>query len=176
MRVANKKVIVRTLADAVHAGYLPLSGFCESSEGEPCISLLGLDGRITTMQLAGIRYIAFVRDFNLADSSDPERLARRTFPGRPRSEGLWLRLTLANGGGMLEGLAPLDRSLFESLVEDRGVLLTPPDIRSNTQRLFVPHAAVTGVQILAVVTTPSKAKTPQPAPRSADQESLFPEP
>jgi hypothetical protein len=108
MRVANKKVIVRTLADAVHAGYLPLSGFCESSEGEPCISLLGLDGRITTMQLAGIRYIAFVRDFNLADSSDPERLARRTFPGRPRSEGLWLRLTLANGGGMLEGLAPLE--------------------------------------------------------------------
>jgi hypothetical protein len=59
-------------------------------------------------------------------------------------------------GDLLEGLAPTDRSLLDALVEDAGLFLTPPDTRSNTQRLYVPRAALSEVQLLAVVTTPSR--------------------
>ena len=57
---------------------------------------------------------------------------------------------------MLEGLAPTDRSLLDSLAEDDGLFLTPPDTRSNTQRLYIPRSAIAEFQLLAVITTPSR--------------------
>ena len=135
------------------------------------VELLDLDGRILAIPLKTVRWIAYVRDFNLGDSVDPERLTRRTFLARPRAEGLWLRLSLI-GGETLEGLAPLDVSLADGLLEDRGVYLIPPDIRSNTQRLFVPRSSFTGMQVLAVITTPSK---PKPGAVRTQQDLAFPE-
>jgi hypothetical protein len=174
MASSNKKVILRTLADAILPGYLPLSGFVDSHSGAAAIHLLDLEGRITAIPLESIRSIAYVRDFNLGDRDDPERLTRRTFLARPRSEGLWLRLKLLGTGtserDILEGLAPLDLSLIDALLEDRGLFLIPPDIRSNTQRLFIPRHAFTDLQILAVITTPSK---PKPKSTADDQPSLF---
>ena len=169
MASSNKKVILRTLANAILPGYLPLSGFVGTGSGAAAIHLLDLEGRITPIPLDTVRSIAYVRDFNLADREDPERLTRRTFLARPRSEGLWLRLTLL-GGDILEGLAPLDLSLIDALLEDRGLFLIPPDIRSNTQRLFIPRHAFTDIQILAVITTPSKPKTSKV---TDDQPGLF---
>jgi hypothetical protein len=167
MANSAKKVIVRTLAQAVHAGYLPASGFV--AEGK--VPLLDLTGRVTAIPLAGVRYIAFVRDFNLDDAADPERLTRRAFLGRPRTEGLWVRIAFA-AGDTLEGLAPLDAGLLDGLVEDGGLFLVPPDIRSNTQRLFVPRSAIAELQVLGVVTTPSKTR---PAVPESRQDTLFPE-
>jgi hypothetical protein len=166
MPASRKKAIVRTLTGTLHPGYLPLSGLLN---GE-AVELLDLNGRILPVPLKTVRWIAYVRDFNLGDIVDPERLTRRTFLARPRAEGLWVRLTLA-GGDTLEGLAPLDVSLVDGLLEDRGVYLIPPDIRSNTQRLFLPRSSFTGVQLLAVITTPSK---PKPGVRT-QQDLAFPE-
>jgi len=42
----------------------------------------------------------------------PERLVRKRFSLRPRTAGLWLRLTLGDGDE-LEGLAANDRSLVD---------------------------------------------------------------
>jgi len=103
MPASRKKAIVRTLTGTLHSGYLPLSGLLN---GE-AVELLDLDGRILALPLKTVRWIAYVRDFNLGDSVDPERLTRRTFLARPRAEGLWVRLTMG-GGETLEGLAPLD--------------------------------------------------------------------
>jgi hypothetical protein len=158
MSSSPKKVILRTLADATHAGYLPLS--CIVSDD--AIGLLGLDGRLVSFSLDQVRWVCFVRDFNPGDAVQPERLTRRAFLARPRAEGLWVRLTL-RGGDPLEGLAPTDLSLLDSLLTDRGLYLTPPDIRSNTQRVFVPHAAIVEIQLLAVITTPSRPKPPADA-------------
>ena len=73
----------------------------------------------------------------------------------------------------LEGLAAADVSLLDSLIEDGGLHVAPPDIRSNTQRIFVPRAAIENLQILAVITTPSRAK-PAPARTPEEiQKSLF---
>ena len=177
MASSRKKVIVRTAANAILPGYLPVSGLVETRSGIPSIDLLDLEGRIVSVALATVRSVAYVRDFNLGDRDDPERLTRRTFLARPRAEGLWLRLTLL-GGDVLEGLAPLDISLVDALLEDRGLFIIPPDIRSNTQRLFIPRHAFTDLQILGVITTPSKTK---PLPKTSaeprtQQDLLFPDP
>ena len=158
MASSRKKVIVRTVSDGVLSGYLPPTGVLGVTGA---VALLDLEARMIDVPLAGIRWIAYVRDFNLADTIDPERLTRRTFLARPRTEGLWVRLTLA-GGDVLEGLAPIDAALMDNLMEDGGLFLTPPDIRSNTQRLFVPRRAITELQVLAVVTNPSKVKPLKP--------------
>ena len=58
------------------------------------IELLDLSGRVIPLLLNDIRHICYVREFNLHDTVNPERLTRRTFLARPRTEGLWLRMTL----------------------------------------------------------------------------------
>ncbi len=167
MPASRKKVIVRTVSGTLQWGYLSVAGIVRDG----VVELLDLDGRIAPIPLKTIRWIAYVRDFNLGDNVDPERLTRRTFLARPRAEGLWLRLAMP-GNETLEGLAPLDLSLVDGLMEDRGLYLIPPDIRSNTQRLFVPRGSFNGVELLAVITTPSK---PKPGVRK-QQDFLFPEP
>lgn len=171
MPSSRKKVIVRTIDGMVQHGYAPQSGMVSANTAA---ELLDLEGRTLTVPLIEVRWIAFVRDFNLGDKLEPERLSRRTFLARPRSEGLWIRLRLA-GGELIEGLAALDVSLLDGLLEDRGLYLIPPDVRSNTQRLFVPRSAMVEVQLLAVITNPSKTKPAAAASKGRPgQESLFP--
>jgi hypothetical protein len=170
----RKKVLLRTLDDIILPGYLSVSGFVEAIKGNVSVALLDLEGRVSPVPLETIRSIAFVRDFNLDDKQDPERLTRRTFLARPRTEGLWVRLTLT-GGSLFEGLAPIDVTLLDGLLEDRGIFLIPPDIRSNTQRIYIPRAVILEVQILGVITTPSKTKIVQPE-LALEQAPLFSDP
>ena len=164
MSTSRKKVIVRRFSGDTLPGYLPHAAFVRNQS----LDLLDLSGRILTLPLNDIKIISYVRDFNLSDPVNPERLTRRTFLARPRSEGLWVRMTFRSGD-VLEGLAPTDRSLLDSLVDDAGLFLTPPDTRSNTQRLYVPRVAITELQLLAVITTPSRR---QPLPASPTKENL----
>ncbi|WP_158944334.1 hypothetical protein [Granulicella sp. S190] len=168
MSSAHKKVIVRRFTGETLPGYLPLSGFVRNR----IIDILDLSGRVISLAINEIKYICYVRDFNLNDTVNPERLTRRTFLAKPRTEGLWLRLTFRSGD-LLEGLAPIDTALADDFINDAGVQLTPPDVRSNTQRIFVPRASVTDLQLLAVITSPSRRK---PLPASSVptlQEDLF---
>lgn len=168
MSNTRKKVIVRRFSGDTLPGYLPHASLVRNGS----VDLLDLSGRILTLPVSDIKTISYVRDFNLSDTANPERLTRRSFLARPRSEGLWLRLTFRSGD-LLEGLAPTDRGLLDSLVDDAGLFLTPPDTRSNTQRIYVPRAAITEVVLLAVITTPSrKQPLAQPAKESI-QDELF---
>ena len=151
---AKKKVIVRSIEGAAASGYLPGSGFVTAGADGPVVELLDLEGRLVALPLGQVRTIAFVRDFNLGEA-DPERLVRSTFLARPRSEGLWVRLQLVDGL-VLEGLAALSVGLLDGVLVDRGLHLMPPDTRSNTQRLFVPRSAIAAMQVLGVITTPSR--------------------
>jgi hypothetical protein len=154
---SRKKVILRRNRSAGQAevlpGYLPLSGFVRNR----ALDLLDLSGRVIPVALNDVKLISYVRDFNLTDTVNPERLTRRAFLARPRTEGLWLRLTFA-AGDQLEGLAPTDISLLDDLVNDAGLFLTPPDTRSNTQRIYVPRTSIAELTLLAVITSPSKKK------------------
>lgn len=163
MSSSHKKVIVRRITGETVPGYLPLAAFVRNGT----VDLLDLSGHVIPIALTDIKYICYVRDFNLSDTANPERLHRRTFLARPRTEGLWLRLTFRSAAvenDILEGLAPIDASLLDDLITDAGLQLIPPDIRSNTQRVYVPRTAITDLQLLAVITTPSRKK---PLPKSA---------
>jgi hypothetical protein len=164
MSNTRKKVIVRRFSGDSIPGYLPHAGFLHGAS----IDLLDLSGRILALPVSDIKMISFVRDFNLADTANPERLTRRAFLARPRSEGLWIRMTFRSGD-LLEGLAPADRSLIDALVDDGGLFLTPPDTRSNTQRIYVPRTAIAELSLLAVITTPSRR---QPLGTQSTKESL----
>jgi hypothetical protein len=178
---AHKKVILRrfrpgTSTAGAHgpppeiiSGYLNSSSFVRNR----AIDLLDLSGRVIPILLNDIKLVSYVRDFNLSDTLNPERLIRRTFLSRPRSEGLWLRLTFTTGD-LLEGLAPTDLSLLDDLVNEAGLFLTPPDTRSNTQRIYVPRTSIAELTLLAVITSPSRKKPfPIPVTGVSRQQALF---
>jgi len=172
MSSAHKKVIVRRFTGDTLPGYLPLAAFVRNRPPQSVIDLLDLEGRVISLLINDIKHISYVRDFNLTDPSNPERLTRRTFLARPRSEGLWLRMTFRSGD-QLEGLAPTDIGLLDDLINDAGLQITPPDTRSNTQRIYVPRTALTSLQLIAVITSPSKRKPLPAASVPSLQEDLF---
>jgi hypothetical protein len=168
MSSAHKKVIVRRFTGETLPGYLPLSAFVRNR----ALDLLDLTGRVIPLLLNDIKHVCYVRDFNLNDTANPERLTRRTFLARPRTEGLWLRMTFRSGD-VFEALAPTDITLLDDLINDAGLHLTPPDTRSNTQRIYVPRTSITDLQLLAVITTPSRRKPLPAASVPSMQEDLF---
>jgi hypothetical protein len=105
------------------------------------IDLLTPDGEHIEVPLAKIRSIYFVRDFS--DDFEPERKA---FLSRPKLDGLWVRLRF-NDGETLEGVIPND---LLSLLEN-GLQITPPDLNSSTDRIFVPRSALSELTVLGVV-------------------------
>ena len=159
MPVSRKKVIVRKLSRDWLAGYLPPSAFVVQEQAE----MLDLSGKLVSVPMAEVKWICFVRDFQSGDANQPERLLRKTFVTRPRSQGLWVRLRLKDND-VIEGLAPNDLSLLEG----EGIFLVPPDTRSNTQRIFLPRQAVAELDILAVIKTGARR-----GPAEAVQEDLF---
>ena len=57
--------------------------------------------------------------------------------------------------------------------QDSGLHVTPPDTRSNTQRIYVPRTSITELQLIAVITTPSRRKPLPAASVPSMQEDLF---
>ena len=132
-----KKVIV-VLADRK-----PLRGYLNPGrlgQTDP-VDLLTQDGEHQEIPLGKIRSIYFVREFS--DAFEPERKA---FLSRPKLDGLWIRLRYLDGEA-LEGLIPND--LIGLL--DNGLQITPPDLNSSTDRIFVPRAVLADVTVLGVV-------------------------
>jgi hypothetical protein len=151
MGSAQKKVVVRRFEGGVAWGYLPQEGLRHEEQ----VELMGVDGRISSIAINEIKLIAYVRDFNLNDAVDPERLGRRTFLGRPRGDGVWMRAVFRDGD-VLEGLADVGVGFLETAMVDGGLFLTPPDGRGNTLRVFVPRAALDSLVVLGWVMAPSK--------------------
>jgi len=105
------------------------------------LDLLTPDGEHEQIPLERIRSLYFVREFN--GDFEPER---KSFLSRPKLDGLWIRLRYTDGE-TLEGVVPND---LLSLL-DNGVQFTPPDLNSNTDRIFVPRSAITQLTVLGVV-------------------------
>jgi hypothetical protein len=153
----HKKVIV-VLADRK-----PLRGYLNPGrlgQTDP-VDLLTPDGEHQEIPLAKIRSIYFVRDFS--DEFEPERKA---FLSRPKLDGLWVRLRYTDGE-TLEGLTPND---LISLL-DNGVQITPPDLNSTTDRIFVPRSALSEITVLGVVGIARR----KPAAAASGQSRLFTE-
>jgi hypothetical protein len=166
MGSTQKKAVLRMHDGSWLAGYLPSAGF--TRPGTPgTLELLDLSARRQSIPLPSLKWACFVRDFNSGEPSNPERLLRTTFAGRPRLAGLWLRMTLKDES-VLEGLAANDLTLLDPA----GLLLMPPDTRSNTQRIFLPRTSITELSVVAVIGATAaaapKRKPPVPDRRQAD--------
>lgn len=151
----HKKVIVVLLDHKSLRGYLNPSRL---GQIDP-LDLLTPNGEHQALPLAKIRSIYFVRDFD--DDFEPERKA---FLSRPKLDGLWLRLRFLDGDS-LEGVIPND---LLGLI-DNGIQITPPDLNSNTDRIFIPRAALSEVTVLGVVGIARR----KPAAAAASQPRLF---
>lgn len=137
MPSTHKKVIVRKQdRDSVN-GYVSPANFVVDGK----LELLNTTGNVVAIELRDIKVVFFVREF-----SDADLMLRKTFTTRPRTEGLWVRCKFKDND-VIEGILPND--LTQNPPE--GFLMNPPDLRSNTQRIFVPRSALTAVTVLAVI-------------------------
>lgn len=156
MPSSHKKVIVRKLGRDSISGYVSPANFVV--EGK--LELLNPSGKVVLVDLAEVKSVDFVRDF-----SDTSVAGRKTFTTRPRTDGLWVRLKFIDND-VLEGLMAND--LTQVIPE--GFLITPPDTRGNTQRIFVPRTALMELNVLAVIGRPEAHKK---TAEDIRQEKLF---
>jgi hypothetical protein len=164
MAANRKPVVVRKLSLDWCAGYADTEFNLNPAE----LEILDLGGKRLRICWDEVKWICFVRDLPAGSSPNPERLIHKRFAVRPRTPGLWLRMTLSDGEE-LEGLAANDRSL----IEGAGLLLTPPDTRSNTQRIFVPRLAIQTLEVAGLIGAPSR-RPRTAAEETAQQPELFP--
>jgi hypothetical protein len=166
MASARKPVIVRRFSRDWFAGYAGAGFGRDLTE----LEILDLTGKVVRMGWDQVKWVCYVRDLPAAsaDQSNPERLLRKRFSIRPRTAGLWLRLKFTDGDE-LEGLAANDLSL----VDGAGLLLIPPDTRSNTQRIYVPRPSIQALEVLSLIGASQRKRAPEPAVESGQPE-LFP--
>ena len=166
MTSVRKPVIVRKFSRDWCAGYAG-AGFGQNAAE---LEILDLTGKVLRIGWDQVKWVCYVRDFpsSSADQANPERLLHKRFSIRPRTAGLWLRMTLTDGEE-LEGLAANDLSL----VEGAGLLLTPPDTRSNTQRMYVPRQAIQTLEVVSLIGAAGRRR-PAAADRRTEQPNLFP--
>ncbi len=137
MSSTHKKVIVRKHDRDSVSGHVAPANFVVDGK----LELLNTSGNVVAIDLREIKAVYFVREF-----SDTDLMLRKTFTTRPRTEGLWVRLKFKDNE-VIEGILPND--LTQNPAE--GFLMNPPDLRSNTQRVFVPREALASVTVLAVI-------------------------
>ena len=157
----NKKVLVSRFDRE------PLSGFVNPqsyllAEG---LELLSQEGSVTVVPYQEVKLVCFVRDF---EQGEP-RKELRLFTTRPKMEGLWIRMRFRDGDAM-DGL--LSNNLLQ--LEAHGFSVIPPDPGFQNQRVFIPKAALTGVQVLGVIGSPLRFGKTKPIPK--EQIELFEKP
>jgi hypothetical protein len=161
MASSRKPVIVRKFSRDWCAGYAGGSNGQDGAE----LEILDSSGKVLRISWDQVKWVCYVRDLPGAtvDQANPERLLHKRFSVRPRTAGVWLRMTLADGDE-LEGLAANDLTL----VTGAGLLLTPPDTRSNTQRIFIPRQAIQKLEVVSLIGASRRGPAPKP-----DQPELF---
>lgn len=166
MASLRKAVIVRKFSRDWCAGYAGASFALSAAE----LEILDLAGKVLRIPWDQVKWVCYVRDFPPPsnEQANPERLLHKRFASRPRTAGLWLRMTLSDGEE-LEGIAANDRSL----VEGAGILLTPPDTRSNTQRIYVPRQAIQKLEVISLIGVGARNRTAA-SQAGAEQPELFP--
>ena len=129
------------------------------------LELLSQNGSVSIVPYTEIKLVCFVRDFQQGEP----RKELRLFSTRPKMEGLWIRMRFRDGD-MMDGM--LSNNLLQ--LDSVGFSVIPPDPGFQNQRVFVPKAALSGVQVLGVVGSPLRMRKPKPAPK--EQLEMFDKP
>jgi hypothetical protein len=163
----RKQVVIRKLDKGLVKGFVDPASYLRP-EG---VEVLDRSGRLVHIPLHEVKGVFFVRDFD----GNPQRAERKIFRSRPRVAGLWVRMTFKDKE-VLEGLLANDLLAIDPL----GFFLTPPDFYSNNLRMFIPRGALSGIEVLGVVSDGAvqrawrRSEASQPnAPDYARQIGLF---
>ena len=143
MPTTHKKVIVRKLDRDSMQGYVGANFIADGK-----LELLNTSGNAIGIELKDVKGVYFVREFG-----DSESMSRKTFAGRPRTEGLWVRLEFRDKD-VLEGMMQNDLTQ----VNGEGYFVNPPDTRGNTQKIFVPRTALVSMTVLGVIGGPQSRR------------------
>lgn len=127
------------------------------------VELLTPDGNCSVVPYDEVKSVQFVKDFEPPDPA----AERKVFSTRPKMDGLWVRIKFRDGQ-VMDGI--LANNLLTT--EPHGFTVVPPDPYSNNQRLFLPRAALTEMQVLGVVGSPLRRRL-KPKTTSKEQIGLF---
>jgi len=153
----TKRAMVRRFDRETLSGYVNPASFVQPTG----VEWLSLEGQTLVLPYQEVKAISFVRDFSAGVDGE-----RRVFNTRPKMAGLWVGFVLRDGEKM-EGILP--NNLLNQ--EAHGFTVTPPDPFANTQKIWIPRAALQSVEVLGVVGSPVKARKPKPVPK--EQIGLF---
>jgi len=156
-----KKVLIRRFDREPLTGFVNAQSYLQPQG----VELLTPGGACLVVPYSEIKVVCFVRDFGSVEPTQEKKV----FNTRPKTDGLWVRMELRDGE-VLDGI--LSNNLLQLTPE--GFTVTPPDAYSNNQKLFVPRAALSQLNVLGVVGSPLTRRKPKPAPEG--QIGLFEEP
>ena len=149
----HKKVLVSRFDRETLSGFVNPQGY-QLAEG---LELMTQSGSVSMVPYDEVKLVCFVRDFQQGEP----RKELRLFTTRPKMEGLWIRMHFRDGDAM-DGL--LANNLLQ--LESQGFSVIPPDPGFQNQRIFVPKAALSGVQVLGIVGSPlRKIVKTKPVPK-----------
>jgi hypothetical protein len=134
----RKKVVVRKLDKGLVKGYVNPNKYL----GPSGVEVLDREGRLLGIPLQELKGVFFVRDFK----GNPQHLERKLFQSRPKHSGLWVRMTFRDKE-VLDGIIP--NNLLD--LDPGGFSIIPPDAYSNNLKIFIPHGALTAVQVIGVI-------------------------
>lgn len=117
------------------------------------LELMSQEGNVTVVPYSDVKLVCFVRDFQQGEP----RKELRLFTTRPKMEGLWIRMQFRDGDAM-DGM--LTNNLLS--LDSFGFSVIPPDPGFQNQKIFVPRAALTGIQVLGVVGSPLRIRKTKP--------------
>ncbi|HEY4362162.1 MAG TPA: hypothetical protein VGN17_14385 [Bryobacteraceae bacterium] len=157
---SNRKVLVARFERETLPGFVQTPGGLEGD----AVELLDPKGSLIRVPLIETKVVCFVRDFE-----DGETWRKnRSFATRPKTAGLWVRFKFRDGD-WLEGIVA--NNLLQ--IESTGFHSIPPDPSFQNQRIFVPRAALAGVEVLGVIGSPLRKRTPSKATPDEGQLKMF---
>jgi hypothetical protein len=155
----TKKVLIRRFEREALTGYVHPQHFLRPNG----VELLAPDGSFSVVPYNEVKAVHFIRDFDSA-AQPPEH---KVFNTRPKMDGLWVRMRFRDDE-VMDGILPNNLLLADVY----GFTVTPPEPYSNNQKVFVPRAALAGVQVLGVVGSPLRGpRKPKAVPK--EQIQLF---
>ena len=154
----TKKAVIRRFDRESVAGFVNPNTYLQPGG----VELMTPSGNLVMVPYHEVKTVSFVRDLETADPAHERKL----FNTRPKTDGLWLRMTLLDGE-VMEGVLANNLLALDAV----GFNVVPPDAYSNHQRIFVPRTALSEVQVLGVVGSALRKRARKPPAK--EQIGLF---
>lgn len=154
----TKKAVIRRFDRESVAGFVNPNTYLQPAG----VELMTPSGNLVLVPYHEVKTVSFVRDLETADPAHERKL----FNTRPKTDGLWLRMTLLDGE-VMEGVLANNLLALDAV----GFNVVPPDAYSNHQRIFVPRTALSEVQVLGVVGSALRKRARKPPAK--EQIGLF---